>query len=236
MSPSGDDDDAQDRHTLAAASTASLDEPSHGSSNPAEGVEGLLTMPRMSTLELQSLTIQSPVDVVLEGEHLFGTTALFMNLATEEIRELLRVAERITLESGEALFSQGEEASALYVLQSGEVQVRAASELGEDIVLAMLGPGSVIGELALIDGGPRSATVEAISDCLVYRLEREAFDALREQRRPAAYKVILGLAASVDARRRQAEARIAEVFEDPAQHIDQFESQVHDMLARLRKV
>ena len=107
--------------------------------------------------------------------------------------------------------------------------------MGEDIVLAVLGSGTIVGELALIDGGPRSATVEALGDCDIYRLTRESFDALRAARNPAAYKVILNLASTVDARRRQTEARINEVFEDPAQHIDQFEGQVHDMLARLRK-
>jgi CRP-like cAMP-binding protein len=78
--------------------------------------------------------------------------------------------------------------------------------------------------------------VEAIEDCEVFRIDREDFERQREAQRPVAYKIILSLAATVDARRRQAESRIQEVFEDPAQHIDVFQGQVHELLARLRKV
>ena len=58
---------------------------------------------------------------------------------------------------------------------------------------------------------------------------------MREKKRHSAYKLILNLAATLGERRRQADARVWEVFENPAQHIDGFESQLHDMIARMKK-
>lgn len=184
--------------------------------------------------------LQQPIrldnDLSFDGEPLFGSSPLFEGLEPEEVREIVRASTKVQFESGDVLFEQGVQAQALYILQNGELQVRAIGDQGEDIVLAMLGPGTVVGELGLIDGGPRSATVEAISSSVVYRLDRKDFESLKAQMRPAAFKVIMNLAKTVDSRRRQAERRIDEVFDDPEQHIDIFESQVHDMLARLRKV
>ncbi len=180
-------------------------------------------------------TMSLSQELFLEVELLFGASPIFDGLDQEEIRELINVADKRPLSAGDVLFSQGEIAQALYIIQSGEVQVRASAPTGEDIVLAMLGASTVVGELALLDGGPRSATVEALSDCDIYQLKREEFDRLREAMSPAAYKVILNITRTVEARRRQTEARIAEVFEDPEQHIELFANQVHDMLARLRK-
>ena len=211
--------------------SAGLEESSQGAFNPADDVSERPQIPLEGGLNL-SVSVKSQDKGVLEVEHLFGQSPIFQGLLKEEIREVINHAVKLP---GEPLFSQGDEADALFIIQSGEVQVRASSPMGEDIVLAVLGSGTIVGELALIDGGPRSATVEALGDCDIYRLTRESFDALRAARNPAAYKVILNLASTVDARRRQTEARINEVFEDPAQHIDQFEGQVHDMLARLRK-
>lgn len=219
------------------ASEGGLEESSHGALNPADdiGEEELPGIP-LAAGELQlGHSFQLRDDLVLEVEHLFGDSAVFEGLDQEEIREVVNMTEKLSLQAGQALFHQGGEARALYIVQSGEVQVRAAAPSGEDILLAMLGPGTVVGELALIDGGPRSATVEALSDCAVYCLSRESFAGLRATHHPAAYKIILNITRTVDTRRRQTEARIDEVFEDPAQHIELFASQVHDMLARLRK-
>ena len=217
-----------------------LGEPSEAEYAPGGGSLGQdEALPHAAALDAGGLNLGAApklgAGLTMEGEHLFGSSPIFAGLERDEIREIVGAAKKHTVQAGQLLFEQGAHASAVYIVQTGEVQVRATSPMGEDIVLAVLGAGTIVGELALIDGGPRSATVEAIADCDTYRLSRSAFDALRRSQRPAAYKVILNLAETVDARRRGAEARIDEVFEDPAAHIEQFESQVHDMLARLHK-
>ncbi|MBA2663614.1 MAG: cyclic nucleotide-binding domain-containing protein [Bradymonadaceae bacterium] len=168
------------------------------------------------------------------AETLFATSELFKGLSHAEVREIVHASELLTYKPGDLLFSQGEAAAALFIISQGELEVRATMPMGEDIVLAVLGAGTVVGEMSLLEGGPRSASVRAISDCQAFRLSREAFERLRSERQPSAYKIILRLAATVGERRRQTDARIEEVFTDPESHIDKFEHQVHDMLGRLR--
>lgn len=177
----------------------------------------------------------TPLEVSSDAESVFYSIDLFDGLTRGEIREIVGASDQMTLSAGDILFEQDDPAEALFIVESGELQVRATSGAGEDIILAMLGSGTVVGEMSLIGGGPRSATVEALSDCQIYRLEADAFAELRAANSPAAYKIILRLARILGERRRQTDARIDEVFEDPAKHLDSFESQVHDILARIRK-
>lgn len=180
-------------------------------------------------------TPRDGVQAISAVENLFRASGLFRGMSDDEVREIVRTSKSRLLKAGEALFNQGETASALYIVEYGELEVRAQGALGEEVVLAMLGSGTVVGEMAILEGSPRSATVEALSDCRVFELSREDFEALRENRSRAAYKLIMNLAQTLGERRRQTDARVEEVFKDPSQHIENFENQVHDMLARIRK-
>src|SRR5436190_3981660 len=65
---------------------------------------------------------------------------------------------------GEALFSEGDIADRVFMLESGWVIVRSAAPDGDDVVLGLRGPGEVLGELSALDGKPRSATAIALAD------------------------------------------------------------------------
>jgi CRP/FNR family transcriptional regulator len=84
----------------------------------------------------------------------------------------------VTLAKGETLFERGDAGDGCYWLRHGVVTVCAASESGEQPILAILGPGALIGELAMIDGLPRSATVRAVRDCSLTFISRADFTAL----------------------------------------------------------
>jgi CRP/FNR family transcriptional regulator, cyclic AMP receptor protein len=177
----------------------------------------------------------SSVEIAGEAESIFRSIELFEALDPNEVREIVGACQQLTPAAGDELFRQGDEADALYIVESGELQVRATTPAGEDVVLAMLGSGSVVGEMSLIAGGPRSASVEVLSDASLFKLGRDAFEELREARRPAAYKIIMRLARILGERRRQTDARVEEVFADPGEYLDNFESQVHEMLGRIKK-
>src|SRR5262245_3046444 len=80
------------------------------------------------------------------------------------------------LKGGEALFVTGETGDGCYRLDQGLLKVVATSPRGDYCILAVLGPGSIAGELALIDGRPRSASVFAIRDCELSFISRNAFE------------------------------------------------------------
>jgi CRP/FNR family transcriptional regulator len=81
----------------------------------------------------------------------------------------------VSLAKGETLFERGDAGDGCYWLRSGVVTVCATSATGEQRTLAILGPGALIGELAMIDGLPRSATVQAVRDCSLTFISRAAF-------------------------------------------------------------
>jgi CRP/FNR family transcriptional regulator, cyclic AMP receptor protein len=182
--------------------------------------------------ELKNISLAAGIS---EVKSIFANIGLFKDLSGDELGEIVRACKQVKVGPGEVLFEQGDEADALFIVGHGELEVIGKSQMGEKVVLAVLGQGTVVGEMSLIEGGPRSATVRSVSECDIFRLDRETFDELRAKRSRAAYKVILGLAATVGERRRQTDARIQEVFNDPASHIDAFESQLHEMLGRFRK-
>jgi len=80
------------------------------------------------------------------------------------------------LKQGEILFDQGDPAHELFIVKSGQVQI-----LDGDFVLETLGPGGVIGEMALVDQEPRSATVKAVTDAEVIPIDEKRFLWMVEQ-------------------------------------------------------
>lgn len=95
-----------------------------------------------------------------------------------DLRALTDVAASallMDLEPGEVLFSEGDPSGAVYQVMEGEVQVTIDVE-GERKVIATLGPGEVLGELAMLSGAPRSATVRATTQALVAELTPELIE------------------------------------------------------------
>ena len=114
-------------------------------------------------------------------------------------QEKLGLAEKIDLLSysaGDAIFSYGDPGHALYIVRSGEVEIFIKNDQGEKIVLEISRPGDVFGEISLLDDGPRTAWVSALSDTEVLRLDREHFEEYVRQYTPAALNLL-----SVAARR-----------------------------------
>ncbi len=87
--------------------------------------------------------------------------------AIDDLAERLRLRE---LNAGDVLFREGDPGEGFYIIESGEVSVIAGSSH-----LADLGPGDYVGEIALLRGAPRMATVKALTDVAAYRLDRSDF-------------------------------------------------------------
>ena len=119
-----------------------------------------------------------------------------------ELSKRLLAGERtLKLREGETLFERGDAGDGCYWLRRGVLAVCVASTTGEQRILAILGPGAIVGELAMIDGLPRSASVQAIRDCELTFLSRAAFTEMLE-RHPELYADIV---ATLAARLRQSD-------------------------------
>ena len=93
-----------------------------------------------------------------------GFSGILPNLPIQFSERLLANAKPQSLAEREVLFEAGDVADGCYRLEQGLLKVSIASPQGDERILTILGPGSIVGELAIIDGLPRSATVVAIRD------------------------------------------------------------------------
>ena len=78
---------------------------------------------------------------------------------------------RIQLARGEILFREGEDPGTAFLIESGEIEVRTRQR-GRDVILSVLGPGELVGEMAVIDESPRTATARALDDCVLFAIDR----------------------------------------------------------------
>ncbi len=115
-----------------------------------------------------------PLDRFAKRELLRGTP-LFSILQPAELDEILGFVTERRVEKGTAIVERGEEGSSMMVLANGRARVTASSAEGREVTFAILEAGSMFGELSLIDGKPRSATVSAMEDCLLLVVERRDF-------------------------------------------------------------
>jgi len=106
---------------------------------------------------------------------------IFAELPDDVLGHLAEACVRRTYRRNQYLWFQGDEGARLVVVASGLVKVVLSSEQGDEVLLATLGPGETLGELALLDGAPRSAAVVAVEPTTVLMLSRETVLALLGQ-------------------------------------------------------
>lgn len=166
-------------------------------------------------------------------EDVIGRAKLFATIGPEATAELIGVMTEVDLARGDVVFTEGEAGDRLYIIAEGKVKIGQTSLDGRENLLAVLGPSEVLGELALFDPGPRSATATAVVDTVLYALEHDAFLTWLRANPPAAAGIIATLAERI----RRADEVIADlVFSDVPGRIaktlldmaDRFGERIHD--------
>lgn len=105
----------------------------------------------------------------LKGVH------LFQSLSDEDNKRLAASLRRRSLKKGEVLFRKGDEGSSLYIVRSGNIRIVLPSSTGDEVSPAILTERDFFGEMALLDGMPRSADAVAMEPSELYALNREDF-------------------------------------------------------------
>lgn len=121
--------------------------------------------------------------------------SLLKALDKEELRELLAQARENKARKGEAIIRQGDEGDALLILLDGQARVTVYSANGREIVLEYAGPGTVLGEIALLDGGARTASVIAMGPVRYLALPRSVFERVIASNHRIALRLMRELAA-----------------------------------------
>ncbi len=132
-------------------------------------------------------------DILSGVEAALAKAELMAALSDQTRARLAKQGMPCTVEPGQLLFAKGDKGDALYVLLEGEVEVRTSTEAGKDVRLASLRPYAVIGEMAVLDGQPRSADICAIRRSRFLRIHRDQAIAALESEPRALLKLIAEL-------------------------------------------
>ena len=115
---------------------------------------------------------------------------LFSGLDESELQRLSQVAVRRRAGRNEQVVRAGEDAESLIVLLTGRAKVTNFDEEGREIILAWLGPGEFFGEMGLIDGSPRSASVVAVEPCELLTIGKTEFQRCMQENFQVAQKLM----------------------------------------------
>ena len=124
-------------------------------------------------------------------DHL-SRVGLFEGFSRKDLEKIAGAGDHIGLKAGRQLFAQNTDGNEGYVVLSGTVRVQRNGK-----TVTTLGPGAIIGELALLDQGPRTASASCVTDCEVLVLSRASFRGLIDQVPALSHKLLATLAGRV---------------------------------------
>jgi CRP-like cAMP-binding protein len=136
---------------------------------------------------------------------------LFSALDPEAAAALRAATSVIRIPKGGVMFREGDPGDRLYVIEEGKIKLGTASADGRDALLAVIGPGEMIGELSLFDPGPRAATATALTDVVAREVGHDALRPWLSGRPEVAEALLTALAQRL---RRTNEAMSDLVFSD----------------------
>jgi CRP-like cAMP-binding protein len=143
--------------------------------------------------------------------HLLMRAAPLAGMSLEEARTVVDAMRPLQLLADTLLFEEGDAVDNDYMVLVLEGQLRVVSSsgtLGGEVVISVIDPGSLVGEMGVIDGGPRSASCTALTDVKLGVLSRASLLALIETHPAAAARLMLGVAKGLADRLREGNRRL----------------------------
>ncbi len=130
---------------------------------------------------------------------------LFRTLSEGDLSALAGLLRERRYPRGSIVLAQGDPGDSLFLIAEGQAKVAVLAEDGREVILSVLGPGGVFGEMSLLDDEPRSAHVIAMTDAVLLQLRREDF----RSRLRASPELAVALLAELSRRLRRADETIA---------------------------
>ena len=131
---------------------------------------------------------------------------LFHDFSDAELEQFMELADPTAYEPGAKIVHQGEEGNCMFYVAVGRCRV-IAKHGDRTVELAELGPGEIVGELAMFDRQPRCADVQAIDHCVLLKVNEGVLRALAGVFPAAAFKFLIGIVREMGLRLRQSNAR-----------------------------
>jgi len=143
--------------------------------------------------------------VTSEALQTVRSSALLSEMDDQELARLSAAMDLVKYPKGSSIFDQDTAGDSLIIIVSGQVGVirRSAKDRSKERLLAVVGTGECIGEMALADGGPRSATITALDEVEAVELAEGPYQKVREDDPKLAIKLALGIFRLLSKRLRQ---------------------------------
>jgi len=155
--------------------------------------------------------MDKPVTLEQVIDFLLGAP-LFSGLDPAELADVVRIMQVQRVRDGHDVFREGDDGDAWFVVFRGDIVVSKASQFGPQRTVAVLGAHSCFGEMAVLDGSARSASVRVKGDATLFRFPREAFGRLVEEGNQGAYKLVLAMARVLSQRLRGLTQQLSELM------------------------
>jgi CRP-like cAMP-binding protein len=144
-------------------------------------------------------------DTVPDKRSIFARHEFFRGLPSSALDRLAFRSRTVAYPAGTAVFRKGEDGHGLLAVLNGTVKISILSEEGKEIVLNLIGVNEVFGEIALLDGLPRTADASALTDCELLVLDRRDFIPILSEEPAIALKLLEVLSGRLRRTSRQVE-------------------------------
>lgn len=156
---------------------------------------------------MHTITLEQIINFLLEA-------VMFENLDAGELSQIVHIMQPQRVAAGKTIFREGDPGDAWYVIYDGKVGVYKSDDFHSPLLVITLGPRACVGEMAIVDHSPRSATVKALEDTTLFRFPRRDFERLLMADNLAAYKLVYEMAKVLCQRIRGANERLSEALSD----------------------
>ena len=126
---------------------------------------------------------------ILERILLLNEIPIFADLSPEDLRRVAEMAHEEWFPQNTDIFHQGDEGNMLFVIVEGRLQVVRTTD-GKNQILAERGPGDFVGEMAIIESAPRSATLHTQTEVRVLEIDDETFKGILRERPNVSFAVL----------------------------------------------
>jgi CRP-like cAMP-binding protein len=152
-------------------------------------------------------SIKKPTQSVI---NFLNNIPIFSELSFGELETILPFMGYLKLNKGELLFKEGEEGNYVFFVSKGIIDVYKTSASGGDVVIASLSKGLSIGEMAIIDTSPRSATVKARTNVMLLVITRTGFNQILDNHATIGIKILKGITRLLSKNLRKTSTRLVD--------------------------
>jgi CRP-like cAMP-binding protein len=159
----------------------------------------------------------------------------FADFSEKEIAELLKMSTMLVFRPGEHVVREREISQDVYIILSGGIRIEKTLYAGDEKEFALLEPGEFFGEMAFLDGGPRSANVVCVEESTMLRIDRDSFEKVATERPAIAYKMTMKIARALAERLRASNDVVEGLFSNPNKAILEFKTRLMKIQTMLRR-